>query len=63
MANEEIKNLIKKHRLFRYEIAEVMGVSEGYLSTILRKPLSDDHKKQIIEAIKKITESENKQYE
>ena len=37
MANQEIKNLIKKHRLFRYEVAETMGISEGYLSTLLRK--------------------------
>ena len=26
MANQEIKNLIKKHRLFRYEVAEAMGI-------------------------------------
>ena len=28
MANEDIKKLIKKHRLFRYEVAEAMNVSE-----------------------------------
>ena len=41
MANEEIKQLIKKHRLFRYEVADAMNVSEGYLSTLLRKPLTE----------------------
>ena len=34
MANEDIKKLIKKHRLFRYEVADAMGISEGYLSTL-----------------------------
>ena len=36
MANEDIKNLIKKKRLFQYEVADAMGISEGYLTTILR---------------------------
>jgi len=61
MANEDIKNLIKKHRLFRYEVAKAMGVSEGYLSTLLREPLSEEHRNQIIEAVNKLiinTESE-----
>ncbi len=59
MANEEIKKIIKKHRLFRYEIAEAMGVSEGYLSTLLRKPLSEGHRKKIEDTIKTIIESED----
>ena len=42
MANEDIKKLIKKHRLFRYEVADAMGISEGYLSTLFRKPLSEE---------------------
>ena len=45
MANEDVKNLIKKRRLFQYEVAEVMGISEGYLATILRKPLSEEQKR------------------
>ncbi len=56
MANQEIKNLIKKKRLFQYEVAEVLGISEGYLSTILRKPLSEELEAKIREAIKAITE-------
>lgn len=56
MANQEIKNLIKTHRLFRYEIADAMGISDGYLSTLLRKPLTEEMKQKVLEAIKKITE-------
>ncbi|MBQ6886804.1 MAG: hypothetical protein IJN54_04750 [Lachnospiraceae bacterium] len=55
MANQEIKNLIKKHRLFRYEVAEAMGISEGYLSTLLRKPLTDEMEHKVLEAINKLT--------
>lgn len=54
MANEEIRNLIKKYRLFQYEIAEQMGISEGYLSTMLRKPLTKEMEENIKDAINKI---------
>lgn len=55
MTNQEIKNLIKKHRLFRYEVAEAVGISEGYLSTLLRKPLSEEMEQRILEAINRLT--------
>lgn len=54
MANEEIRNLIKKHRLFQYEIAEKIGISEGYLSTLLRKPLTKEMEDKVKDAINKI---------
>lgn len=54
MANQEIKNLIKKHRLFRYEVAEAMGISEGYLSTLLRKSLTEEKKQKVLEAVNKL---------
>lgn len=59
MANEDLKQLIKKHRLFRYEIADAMGISEGYLSTLLRKPLTEEMEQKVLEAINKLTEKEN----
>ena len=54
MANQEIKNLLKKHRLFHYEVADVMGISEGYLSTLLRKPLTEAMEQRVREAINKL---------
>ncbi len=54
MANQEIKNLIKKHRLFRYEVAEAMGISEGYLSTLLRRPLTEEMEQKVVDAINKL---------
>ena len=59
MANQEIKNLIKKQRLFRYEIADAMGISEGYLSTLLRKPLTEEMEQRVKEAINKLTKQED----
>lgn len=59
MANQEIKNLIKKQRLFRYEIADAMGISEGYLSTLLRKPLTEDMEQKVLEAINKLSNQED----
>ena len=60
MANEDIKNLIKKKRLFQYEVADAMGISEGYLTTILRKPLSDERRKKVLTAITKLTVEETR---
>lgn len=59
LANTDIKQLITKHRLFRYEVAEAMGISEGYLSTLLRKPLSEEMRARVIEAINKLSEQED----
>lgn len=54
MANQEIKDLIKKHCLFRYEVAEALGISEGYLSTLLRKPLTKEMERKVLEAINRL---------
>ena len=59
MANEDLKQLIKKHRLFRYEIADAMGISEGYLSTLLRKPLTEEMEQKVLEAINKLSNQED----
>ena len=60
MGNEDIKNLIKKKRLFQYEVADAMGISEGYVTTILRKPVSDERRKKVLTAITKLTEEETR---
>ena len=55
MVNHEVKDLIKKHRLFRYEVADAIGISEGYLSTLLRKPLTKEMEQKVKDAIDKLT--------
>lgn len=57
MANQKIKNLILKHRLKYYEVADVMGISQGYLSTLLRKPLTQEMERKVLDAINKIIEN------
>ena len=54
MANQEIKKLILKHRLKYYEVADAMGISPGYLSTLLRKELTDEMKTKVVEVINAI---------
>ena len=54
MANQEIKNLIKKYRLKYYEVADEMGISAVYLSTILRKPLSEEMEQKVKAAINRL---------
>lgn len=55
MNNQELKNLIMKNRLKYYEVADEMGISAGYLSTLLRKPLTEEMEHKVLEAINKLT--------
>lgn len=58
MANEEIRELIRKKRLRHYEIAEALGVNEFTFSRWLRNELPDEKKKLVINAINDICNSE-----
>ena len=57
--NEAVKALIKKHRLFQYEVAEVMHISEGRLSTLLRRPLTEKAESEIRAAINHLVNNQN----
>lgn len=65
MKTEELKNLIKKRRLYHWEIAREIGVSEFTLSRWLRGELSEERQEQILEAIDKLSnlEKEDKHYD
>ena len=54
MANAEIRELIRKRRLRHYEIAEAIGINEFTLSRWLRNELTDEKKREIVEAIEQI---------
>lgn len=54
MANIEIRNALKKKRMFNYELAELLGVTEWTLSRKLRKELSPDEKQKILDIIEKV---------
>lgn len=53
MANIEIRNALKKKKLFNYELADMLGITEWTLSRKLRKELPQDEKQKILEVIEK----------
>lgn len=53
MANIEIRNALKKKRMFNYELAELLGVTEWTLSRKLRKELPPEEKQKILDIIEK----------
>lgn len=55
MKNQEVKTVIKESGCFQWEVAVALGVSEGTLCKWLRQELSQEKKKEILEAIKKLS--------
>ena len=51
MSNIDIRQLLKQRRIYHYEIAEKLGISESYFCRLLRKELAPDKKKQILQII------------
>ena len=51
MNNIEIRQAIKKHRLYNYEVAEALGISEFTLSRKLRNELGQEEKEKIMDII------------
>lgn len=54
MKNLELRDAIKKSRVFHYEIAEAMGMSEVAFSKLLRTELSADKKEQVMSVVDKL---------
>lgn len=52
MNNLEIRQAMKEKRLFNYELAEMLGISEFTLSRKLRKELPDEEKERILDVIR-----------
>lgn len=55
MNNLEIRQALKKHRMFSYELAEMLGISEWTLSRKLRKELPPEEQQLIIKLIRNST--------
>ncbi len=51
MANMEVRELIKKSRLFHYEIADALGISESAFSKWLRSEMGPERKQEVLKAI------------
>ena len=56
MNNADIRAAIKKARVFSYEVAAALGISETSFSRKMRKELSAPEKEKILAAIKKVVE-------
>lgn len=54
MKNKEIRDVIATHRVRYYEVAEVLGISECTFSRWMRRELTEDKRKLIIDAINKL---------
>lgn len=56
MNNIEIRVAIKRARLFAYEVAEALGITETYFSRKLRKELPDEEKRKILAVIDRLSQ-------
>ena len=54
MNNFEIREAMKDNRLYNYEVAAALGVSEFTLSRKLRNELGQEEKTKVLEAIEKL---------
>ena len=55
MRNTEVKNKLKESKIFQWELAERMGISEMTLVRKLRKELSNEEKQKIFLIINELT--------
>lgn len=55
MSNVEIRELIRKNRLFNYEVAEKLHISEYTFCRWLRNELDEAKKQEIIDIVKELT--------
>ena len=60
MKNVEIRDVIKRNRIFFYEIAAELGVSEYTFCRWLRQELTDEKKAAIFAALDRLTEQGTK---
>lgn len=59
MPNSEIRTIIKKNRLFHYEIANALGISESAFSKWLRSEMDSEKKEKVVRAIDSIKGEDN----
>lgn len=58
MENKDVRKAIKESGHFQWEIAEVLGISEGLLSRRLRRELPQEKKQEIFKVIEQLKEVE-----
>lgn len=56
MNNLEIRLAIKKARLYNYEVAAELGVSESHFSRKLRNEMGEEERQRVLDAIERVVE-------
>ena len=54
MTNKETRELMKKEKIYLWQVAEVLVIHETTLIKRFRTEMSDDHKNQVLTAIQVI---------
>lgn len=54
MTNKEIRELMKKEKIYLWQVAEVLVIHETTLIKRFRTEMSDEHKNQFLKAIQVI---------
>lgn len=58
MKNIEIREKMKKHRLFSYEVAAALGIADSTMSRKMRTEMDAEEKKRILDVIEKLAKGE-----
>ena len=58
MNNKDIRQKIKKSKLFQWQVAEHIGISESSFSRRLRHELPESEKQNIYDIVQKLKEKE-----
>lgn len=59
MNNKDVREEIKKSKLFQWQVAEAIGINESAFSRKLRYELPKEEKQEIFSVIQKLKEREN----
>lgn len=54
MTNKEIRELMKKEKIYLWQVAEILVIHETTLIKRFRTEMSEDHKNQVLTAIQVI---------
>ena len=55
MKNEKIREALSQNRMYAYELATLLGISEATFGRMMRKELPDEEQKRIVELIERET--------
>ncbi len=53
-ANQDIRNLLDKERIFYWEVAEKLGMKAPNFTVMMRTKLSEEKREKVLKAIKEI---------